>query len=145
VYDAGLRITVDRDGILSVSTPIRDHNGRLVATIDNNEWRVYSGATDKNYTDNSLEVLDLRGHVVLQVTLLDDRVQIQGEWRDEFGKGCRLRQSSPEDPLHKGMEMGLEIWDNKQGEEYFEKTIPPRFKYPSNEHWRELVDQVKPQ
>jgi hypothetical protein len=84
-----LRLEVEH-GVVQVSTVVRDRQGRLGASIEKNHWSVTSACLDKNYSTDSLEILDTRGLVVFQVRLLADRVELQGEWRDEFGNGVRL-------------------------------------------------------
>jgi hypothetical protein len=136
VYDSGLLIVVE-NGELKISTPVKDRDGRLIAKIDRNHWYVYSGALDKNYNTNSLEVIDAGGHVVLQVKLLNDRIQIQGEWRDEFGNGVRMRKTN----IDAGEQKGAMFvpWRNPQTELKFDsELIKPMFKYPSRDHWGEL-------
>jgi hypothetical protein len=75
------RFTLDvvNDKIL-VSTQLRDENDKLVAELEKNEWKVTMPPTtwDRNYTDNSLEVKDARGDVILQVSVLPGIVRIQG-------------------------------------------------------------------
>jgi hypothetical protein len=112
------KIKVVRDGNdLKLSTTVRDSAGNLIVEIVNNDWRVSKSETncwDKNYTDDSLEVKDGRGRVVLQVRLLPDRVELQAEYPD--GDSGLL-------------EVGF--YNKEDG-------ITPVFKYPSNEHWQEI-------
>jgi hypothetical protein len=134
VWDAGLRIENGSDGELKLSTQVRDHQGTLLVEVDKNKWRFY--CCEKNYTDHSLEVKDKRGHVILQIVFLSDRVRIQGEWRDEFGNGVRL--------ISPGTDAGGVIapWTTPQTELKLEGTIAPIFKYPSKDHWGEFVDGI---
>ena len=83
LYNAGLRIEWGKDG-LEISTPVRDSSGTKIADISSNRWTVAPPPTcwDKNYTKDVLEIQDRRGHVVLQVRILSDRIKIRGEWRD---------------------------------------------------------------
>ncbi len=74
-----------------MATPVRDRQEHLVA-IEKNHWSVTPACLDKNYTENSLEVFDARGLVVFQMRLLADYVELQGEWRDEFGNGVRFAE-----------------------------------------------------
>jgi hypothetical protein len=132
LYDAGLRLEIE-NGVVQVSTLVRDRQGRLVASILKNHWSVTSACRDKNYSGDSLEILDARGVVVFQMRLLSDRVELQGEWRDEFGNGVRLLGNE---------KMGggtMDLWKNPQREQDLMKIIPPMFKYPSVNHWKELV------
>jgi hypothetical protein len=129
LYDSGLRIEVE-DNELKVSGPIRDRLGHLVASLDKNHWSVTSACLDKNYSSDSLEILDLRGLVIFQIKILSDRVQLQGEWRDEFGHGLRLMA---------GSDGGIiSYWIDEKSEQQEMKIIEPMFKYPSANHWSEL-------
>lgn len=134
-YDAGLRVAEGANGP-EITTPVRDRQGNLVGEINNNHWRVYPPfCSDKNYDKHSIEMKDSGGHVVLQVTLLRDRVQIQGEWHTQFGQGVRFIES--------GNGSIATFWPNPQAEQRLEELIQPMFVYPSDEHWGELV--TKPQ
>jgi len=130
-YDAGIQVDEGPHGP-ELTTEIRDKDANLVVKIEKNRWTVYPPfCLDKNYTKNTLEVRDHRGHVVLWTRLLKDRVQIQGEWRDEHGHGRRWhRCPAPRDAC-------IELWDNSQEELRAEYLIDPMFEYPSKEHWGE--------
>jgi len=132
--DAEIRLQFGRQGPL-VSTTVRDGQGHIVATIDENHWMVYPPyCTDKNYTADglALEVLDSSLHVVLQLKILPDRVQVQGEWWDNQGHGLRFLKS-PDSPKN-GMVAALGPRDKKN-----ELLIKSMFRYPSKHHWQELV------
>src|SRR5260370_19932572 len=123
---------------LTISHPIRDKARHLVVKVENNHWSVspdHSVCWDKNYTKNSLEVKDGAEHVVLQIRILPDRIQLQGEWRDEFGHGMRLGACS----TPAGVTGCITLWNNPERERELEQLIEPMFKYPSREHWREFV------
>jgi len=80
------RLRVDSvRGKIKVSTKITDETGQLVAEIINNEWHVSSQAWDRNYNDNSLEILDSKGDVALQITMLPGVIQLQGYWWIDLG------------------------------------------------------------
>lgn len=130
--DAGLRIDMGKEGP-EISTPIRDRQGHLIADIERNHWTVAPNPAcwDKNYTKNALEVKDGGGHVVFQAILLPDRVILQGEWNNEFGKGVRLNKSA------------LSFWLTPEKDSQLEQEIKPIFKYPSSEHWGEYIDGFK--
>jgi hypothetical protein len=128
LFDAGLRVEVE-DGELKVTTPVRDRFGHLVAWIKKNHWYVTFACLDKNYTTDSLEVLDSRGYVVLQIKILPDRVEVQGEWRDEFGNGIRLAAQPTGSTA--------DIWHTPEVEQSTMQKIKPMFKYPSSNHWSE--------
>jgi len=133
--DTYLGMERGEDGI-EISTVIHDRNGAIVATIEKNHWRVTSYCLDKNYSDDSLEILDSRGHIVFQVTILSDRVQIQGEWHNEFGWGIRM--SDAWDGTDNGVQA---MWKTPEQERKIEQLhlIEPIFRYPSKEHWKEMV------
>lgn len=108
------------NGELMFSTTVRDREGNLVVEIVDNRWTVSPSKTncwDKNYTKDSLEVKDGRGRVVLQVRLLPDRIQLQGEWRNETGENLITEQGQ---------------YDERTG-------ITPRFKYPSEDYWGQRI------
>jgi hypothetical protein len=118
-----------------VDSEVRDELGNLVISIKNNEWMVpKSGIWDKNYTTNSIEVMDAHGRVVLQITLLSDRVKVQGEWRDSDGNYTRLVQTPS------GAEMGIK---RPLGEVFKMPKICPIFLYPSSRHWGELAPKTE--
>ena len=130
-YDAGLRITNGTEGPI-VSTPLRDREGHLVAEISENEWRVYPEfSSDWNYDQHDLEVKDSGGHVILQIRLYRNRVQLQGEWHDQFGRGGRMMKNSDGSLLS--------MWPNPQREAAFAALIAPMFRYPGRSHLGELV------
>jgi hypothetical protein len=111
----------------------------LVAKLENNHWSVspdHSICWDKNYTRNSLEVKDSADHVVFQIRILPHRVQLQGEWRDDFGHGIRIAKCPPEAPGPGGC---IAIWNNPEAEHNVEQLIEPMFQYPSREHWGEFI------
>ena len=92
--DAGIKLQWGSLGPI-VTMPVRDRFGDLVVDIKRNHWKVFPPYTsDKNYTDDSLEVLDNAGHVVLQLKLTTvngyQTVQLQGEWWNVQGEGRRL-------------------------------------------------------
>lgn len=138
LYDSGLRIESAKNGP-ELTTPVRDRFGHIIAQITKNHWSVSpdkSVSWDHNYTSNAFEVKDGRGHVVIQIKVLPDKVQIQGEWR-EFGRGLRMIKSW--DKEHPGAMFNF--WANSQQEQQAESPIPPMFKYPSREHWAEFAEQ----
>jgi hypothetical protein len=129
--DAGITVEYENGKIL-LSTFIRDQQGKLIATIDKNHWSVNPNRSicmDKNYTSDSLEVLDGRGHVVLQVRLYPDRLSVQGLWFNDKGIGVEL-VSTPE----KGWR-SLVLKPPRGTDD--EILIPELFKYPSTKHWAE--------
>lgn len=134
-YNVGLRIERGPQGI-EVTTPIRDKFGQIIAKIEKNRWTIMS-SDFWNYTDNALEVKDRRDQVVFQVRFLSDRLQIQAEWRDEFGHGMRWSKCSliPNHPSG-GC---ITPWGDARTEQQNEEIIEPIFQYPSSEHLGEFV------
>ena len=111
-------LKIRRDGNeIKFSTTVRDTAGNLVVEVVDNHWRVSSSQAncwDKNYTDDSLEVKDGTGRVVLQVRLLPDRIQIQAEW-----------------PTSQNKLVDGRFFTERYG-------ITPKFKYPSADHFGEF-------
>lgn len=85
--DNDLTILVE-NGQLMVSTVIRDKGGRVVAEITKNEWKVNpQNSWDRNYSSEALEVKDPSGDIVLQIKVVEDRVQFQAKMYDATGRG----------------------------------------------------------
>jgi tetratricopeptide (TPR) repeat protein len=125
--DIKLKIS-EKDSRLLVSTIIRDSNGLIIAEIINNEWKVSPppNTFDRNYTNNMLEVRNLKGDVVLQVGLLKDRVQLNGIFYDSIGNGVVIQPR---------FEHAILIL---LGEDPPNINIDPIFVYPSEFHLGEL-------
>jgi hypothetical protein len=120
------------------STIIRDKNGAAIVDIKRNQWTVSSSASivwDKNSTDDRLEVLDAREKVVLSVRILPDRVQLEGEWHDEKGRGVRLVKTHS--PMVEGGAQLIALQAFDDDPPAFQ--IVPLFQYPSAGHWGELA------
>jgi hypothetical protein len=131
--DAEFRTEYGKNGPM-VSTTVRDGDGHIVATIDNNHWNVYPPyCSDKNYTDHALEILDASLHVVLQIRIFPNEVQVQGEWWDNQGKGLRIVKS----PLE--LKPGALVLPLSQNNRKNDVLIKPIFRYPSKYHWREFL------
>jgi len=83
------------EGSLKVSTTLRDQMGDLVVELQRNEWKVAPPPKtwDRNYTETALEVINPQGRVALQVRLLPDRLQLQGEWWHDQIQGVRIVKS----------------------------------------------------
>lgn len=132
--DAGLSLKTGENGI-EVSTTIRDQFGNRIAWIEGNHWYVDPRwAADKNFTDDALEVLDSGGHVVLQIRLLSDRVQMRGEWHDKFGRGAEISDCTITGHVTGCVSKFGPGWP----EETNATTINPLFEYPSDEHLGEF-------
>jgi len=125
------------NGEILVSTEIRDEYTNQIIEIDKNRWKIPRTApiVDKNYTDDALEIRDRRGHVVFQMHLLSDRVEIQGEWHREWGGGTVLMEREDKS----GGDV-INIPSGLTGKDMFpwsQVNIEPMFDYPSDEHWAE--------
>lgn len=129
-YDAGLRMDVAGKELL-ITTTVRDRNGNLVVELNRNHWKVYPQfCSDKNYTKDALEVMDTRGHVVLQVRILSDRIRLQAEWFDDHNHGLQMMKS----PDKAGGIFNLETPGA-----YSPDMIKRMFQYPSKDHWGEMA------
>jgi len=117
-------------GKAKVSSDIRDETGNLVAQLIRNEWQTFPPAYDRNYNDYALEVKNSKGRVVLQVKVLPDQIQIQGEWWDTSGHGWRMLE-----PPEGGMK--IIAFDAQTVPD--EPAIKPLFLYPSSLHFGELA------
>jgi hypothetical protein len=126
-------------GKLMVSSQLFDEDGKLSAELIQNDWKVAPPPKtwDRNYTDNSLEVKNAKGNVILQIRMLPDRIQLQGEWRSENGDGVQL--AKVRDP-RTGVWGGGIVLFKKSKEAEFRTTIKPIFRYPSTLHFGELLN-----
>lgn len=130
-------LTIDSiDGVLKVSTQVRTRKGELIAELIENEWKVARPPKtwDRNYNKTALEVKDETGNIVLQVRLLSDRIQIQGEWWMDETRGIRLVGTNPKEG---GM---FAIFGKNYRPENAQK-IRPLFRYPSELHLGELAQR----
>jgi hypothetical protein len=133
LFGEGYGLTIEQAGDeLKVSTKVKDKQGKLVAELQQNEWTVAPPPKtwDRNYNKHALEVKDDTGSIVLQVRLLPDRVQIQGEWWMDGGLGLRVVK----DPRGGGafaLFAGSVVTPGTP-------SIQPIFKYPSASHFGEL-------
>ncbi len=116
------------DGQLKVSTIVRDKQGNVVAEIIRNEWKASKAAWDRNYSDDAFEIRDAAGHVVLQVRLYQDRVQLLGEWWGTDGTGARIIKAKNESGKMVGAFEMLTPSYNPPN------PIEPLFEYPSETH-----------
>jgi hypothetical protein len=135
--DNNLTIELLEDQLL-VSTKIRDRNGTIVAEISRNEWKVNpSKSWDRNYTKNALEVRDPSGDIVLQIRLVEDRVQLQAKMYDSEGTGVAFYKTrGPE-----GWAGTIQKFDSDNP---FTGVIQPIFKYPSDLNLGELRQNPAP-
>lgn len=132
--DAGVRNEWGVKGWPLITTTVRDHNGNLVAEVVRNHWRVYPAySADKNYTRDTLEILDAAGHVVLQVKILRDRILLLGEWWDVQGNGIRFMKPTLVSPNN-----GSHVIRMNRLTQHLDELVQPIFEYPSKDHWGEF-------
>jgi hypothetical protein len=122
------------DGVAMVSADVRDDKGTLIGEIVQNTWMVKPDKTwDFNYNANALEVKNPQGRIVLQVKVLPDTIQIQGEWWNAQGDGARLLKV-PEG----GMKIIKFGRDSNPDDDSWPK-IEAIFKYPSELYLGKLL------
>jgi hypothetical protein len=126
------------DGELKVTTDIRNRQGKIEVQLVKNEWKVSPppDTWDRNYDDDTLEVKDPVGSIVLQIRILADRVQLQGEWWDSDGTGTRIVKCT--DAVTKKPGGCLVPLDSKH-DHSDSPQIQPLFRYPSELHFGELL------
>jgi hypothetical protein len=130
--DSYISILVE-DGQLKVSAKLRNKNG-VIAEIIKNEWKVNpNNIFDRNYSRNALEVKDNTGEIVLQVKNVGNRIQFQGKFYDDDGRGVGLGKHSS------GTGGIIEITGTNHPQ--LELKIEPMFMYPSDLHLGELNKQ----
>ncbi len=130
-------LTIVREGRqVKLSTIIRDQNGRVVAELVKNEWKVNPhNSWDRNYTADTLEVKDPTGDIVLQVRALPDRIQLQAKFYEATGRGVGFGAIRGPDGQWGG---GIELTGSAHPR--LTLRIAPLFKYPSDRHLGEPVD-----
>lgn len=146
-YPEGKRLEVGQNQLIQLhateqntvtfSTKVLDKNNNVLVTVDKNHWTVFPHEiADWNYRNNALEVIGATGRVVLQLKMLSDRLQLQGEWWDARGGGERLvgNQST-----HKSDMQALTLGFNPD-----DPRIVPIFRYPGAQHLGEFVYQLVP-
>jgi hypothetical protein len=121
---------ISHEGQVKVSTIIRNKNGVIVAELINNEWKVNNNSWDRNYSKDALEVKDDTGEIILQVRVLEDRIQFQGKFYDSQGNGVALGKASS------GKGGILEMTGTNHPK--LELKIEPIFQYPSDNHLGEF-------
>lgn len=109
-----------KDGKAEVSLVIRDNNGIILAGIRNNEWFVAQPPVtlDRNFNENSLEVINAKGEVIFQIQIVGEEVRLAGHFYTINGQGPS----------------GIGPWLGKA-------PSGKLFKYPSAEHPGELADE----
>jgi len=126
-----------KNGELLLTTEVRDRSGAIIINILDNEWTMQPGMSwEKNYTNNSIEVKDKRGRIVLQVTVLPDKVQLQAEWWTEYGRGIRVLEATNGG----GSQIVRMDPPNFHPDE---PGIKPVFVYPANKYFGDRLDSQK--
>src|SRR5271157_1469463 len=74
------------------------------------------------------EVINGKGHVVLQVQVLEDAIQLQGEWHDDHGNGLKLVDETTQ---HRGAAL-FEANYRRDEKEWDKVFIESMFVYPSS-------------
>lgn len=122
-------IFFDEDNIVKVSLTVRDKDGKIVAELIKNEWKLNKGSFwDRNYTKDALEVKAPDGSIVLQTIAKDDRIVLQIRLYDKNGNGIVMIA----DPSGSGALM-------HRSDGVLDPTpIQPMFLYPSDTHLGEL-------
>ena len=135
------------DGHYKFSTRVTDENEKVIAEITQNDWKVAppSGAWDRNYNDDTLEVKDSRGDLVLQVRALPDRIQFQGSWwTDSSPWSPAITQISIvaeriADITPRGAKLTIIPMVHRIPKGQHPARIEPLFRYPSDLHLGELA------
>jgi len=122
------------DGKIKVSTQIHDLNDNLIVELDRNEWKVGPSAFDRNFTDDTLEVRDSSGAVVLQVKVLPGIIQLQGMWWINLGPPNGIVRFFIRGNPKNGGQIIIVPKFNKDPL----PVIDPMFNYPSDRHMGEL-------
>jgi hypothetical protein len=124
------------DGQVKVSTIVRNSSGIIVAELLENEWKVnQNNSFDRNYSKNAIEVKDNTGDIVLQIKLINDRIQFQGKFYDGKGNGFSLGGS-------KDIDGGVMEFTGPKYPKLMLK-IEPIFQYPSDNHLGQFRDSIK--
>ncbi|MCB0748781.1 MAG: hypothetical protein KDC90_15075 [Ignavibacteriae bacterium] len=67
-----------RNDELLISIKLYDFFGNIISEINENDWAVGSNIFSKNWNDEALEIIDIRGNVAFQISLKDNRIIIRG-------------------------------------------------------------------
>lgn len=121
------------NGELNVSTIMFDRSGNKVAELYRNEWKVAAQPIiwDRNYDKEALEVQGPSGDIVLQVKVMSDRIQMQGEWWANQTSGIRMVAS--QDKVGHIVIFGTDMKPEQA------PKITPLFVYPGDSHLGERV------
>ena len=92
---------------------------------------------DRNYSNDALEVKDPSGDIILQVKVVEDRIQFQAKLYDATGRRIGLGKSKGPD----GWGGSIEFTGSNRPE--LKLKIQPLFKYPSDLHLGEYLNDIK--
>lgn len=114
------------DGQLKLSTIIRGEDGKIVAALDANEWKVNPNLIyDRNFDERAVEVIDEKGDVILQVQFDGEGAQFAGIFYLEDGWKVAL---GPANDKSGG------IIEKRPPNEKLTISFERLFKYPSDSH-----------
>ncbi len=125
--DSHLGISLDKGQVL-ISCVMRDKEGKIVAELKDNEWKVQKAPVifDRNFDKNAVEVVDAYGSVILQVLAFKDKVQFQGKFYSKDGECFAFISDGP------GKGAGMHI--RRKLDTTPVPAINKLFKYPSDQH-----------
>lgn len=114
-----------QSGNVTASVNVRGPDGRLLARLVDNEWQVNNppDVFDRNYSEDTVEVVNSKGDVVLQLQLMGNTVRLNGVFYSKKGGGVIISH--------------LAKWRAQflfMNEAYLPSHIIPIFKYPSQLH-----------
>ena len=111
-----------------ISAIIRNEAGKIIAKIDANQWTINPNLLfDRNFDDRAVEVVDAKGNVVLQATMVEDGVSFTGVFYREDGWRVAIGESAFE-----LKPPGVEL----------ETHFDPIFNYPSTNHPGERIKSL---
>jgi hypothetical protein len=115
------------EGVLSVSTIIKNSKGEIVAILNDNEWSLNKNTMfDRNYTNNVLEVKDNKGEIVLQIVNFGDIIHFAGLLRCNHGYGIFLG--------YKRQDGFMAKYEPNDEPSHHNHSISPICEYPSDRH-----------
>lgn len=124
-------------GSAKLSMVLRDSSGEIVARLTRNEWD-WGGrpvSFDRNYNQDSMEIQDRSGNIVLQVTAIVDDIRLQFV---SFRKNGNVAYAVQTKPFPTGADDALISFNNTAHDDVTH-LIKPMFKYPSSLHLGELA------
>jgi len=74
------------NGESKISCVIRDENGKIIAKIEANDWKINPNLIfDRNFDDKAVEVISEKGDVILQAEFDGEGVLFAGTFYQEDG------------------------------------------------------------